>query len=98
MSKLAAIEEKWFRKTSAAQRRWLNAVKSAESLTAFCRGVADALGLSEAAVRASLPAKNWAEFQANPDKYLPLFVDGVKRAYDLKKWSRGMTRAFGTPG
>jgi len=98
MSKLSAIEEKWFRKTSAAQRRWINAIKTAESLEAFCKGVASALGISESQVRASLPAKNFAEFQANPERYLPLFIDGVKRAYDTKKWSRGMLKAFGTPG
>lgn len=98
MSKVAEIEEKWFRKTSAAQRKWINMVKSAESLDAFCRGVADALGLNEQQVRASLPAKNWAAFQTNPERYLSSLISGVKRAYDLKKWSRGMTKAFTSPG
>ncbi len=97
MSKLATIEEKWFRKTNAAQRKWLNAVKSSESLDAFCKQMASALGISEGEVRASLPVKNWAEFQANAEKYLPLFIDGVKKAYDNKKWSKGMIDAFTTP-
>ena len=65
-------QEKWFRKVSAAKDKWLAMVKKADSLDAYVKGISTVTGLPESVVRASFPARNWAEFQRNADKYIDI--------------------------
>lgn len=92
----ADIEEKWFRKSIAGFREvWASAVKSAASLDAFCEGISAITGIPSATVRGSLPAKNWAAFQAEADKYLVIAVAKIEAAHAAHKWSAHYKRAFG---
>lgn len=93
---LDIIEEKWYRKAIAGFREvWSPAVKAATSLDAFCEGVAAISGIPAGTVRASLPAKNWAKFQAEADVYLPIAIAKIEAAHRTKKWSTKYRRAFG---
>ena len=98
MSRIEIAEKKWEARTLAGARKWAEMVRAAESLDAFVKGVAAFTGLSESEVRSALPTKHWADFQASPEKYLPMFLDGVKRAASTRKWSRRYIAAFRTPG
>jgi hypothetical protein len=70
-------------------------VRMSESLDAFVRGISAVTGIPEATVRASLPAKNWADFQANADKYLPIALAKIEAAYRAGKWKVKYRKAFG---
>ena len=95
MAKIDIAEEKWFRKTIAAFREiWPQMVKKAESYEAFVQGVADFLGVSPELVRSSLPARNFAEFQRNPEKYVEIAIRKIERAYHTHKWKRKLIAAF----
>lgn len=94
VARLHLAQEKWFKKVTAAREKWLKNVANPRSLEAYVRGIADFLGVSPEVVRASLPARNWAEFQANASKFVDAFVSGVRRAYELKKWAENYKRAF----
>jgi len=87
-------EEKWVRKVMGAREKWLAMVKDASSLEAYVQGIAAVTGLDPATVRASFPARNWAEFQRNAEKYVDIWIEKVRRAADQKKWSKGYIRAF----
>ena len=92
---LDAYEEKWYRKAMAGFRAvWVPMVKAAESLEAFCAGISAVTGIPAATVRASLPAKNWAAFQAEAEKYLPIAISKIEAAHRTKKWSRKYRAAF----
>jgi hypothetical protein len=98
MSLLDVIEEKWIRKLRASKPKWLAMVKRAESFDAYVKGIAAVTGLPENVIRASFPARNWAEFQANAEKYVELWISQIETAYKQKKWSTNYKRAFSTPG
>jgi len=96
MAKIDIVEEKWYRKAIAGFRKaWAPMVKQAESFDAFVKGISAATGIPEGTVRASLPAQNWKEFQANADKYLSIAIEKIEAAYRSKKWSRKYKAAFG---
>jgi len=93
---LAAAEEKWYRKAMAGfKAKWPGIMKSSHTLDAFCKGIAAVTGIPEGTVRASLPAKNFADFQANAERYITIAVTKIERAYRDKKWSTNYRRAFG---
>jgi len=93
---LDAIQEKWYRKAIAGfKANWVRMVKAAESLDAFVKGISAVTGIPESTVRASLPAKNWADFQANAEKYLPIALSKIEAAYRTGKWKVKYRRAFG---
>lgn len=94
MSLLEIYQEKWYRKVSSARDKWLRMIKSAESFEAFVKGVAAVTGLSESEVAASIPAKNWKEFQANAEKYVDVWLKKIEEAYRAKKWARNYVEAF----
>jgi len=73
---------------AAIEEKW------AESLDAFVKGISAVTGIPEGTVRASLPAKNWAAFQAEAEKYLPIAISKIEAAYRNKKWSRKYKEAF----
>jgi hypothetical protein len=98
MSLLPYFEEKWIRKCRASRSRWLAMVKKAESLDAYVKGVAAVTGLPEGVIRASFPAKNWAEFQANAEKFVDIWISKIEAAARAKKWSTNYVEAFKTPG
>jgi len=92
---LDAIQEKWYRKAIAGfKRNWVRMVKKAESFDAFVRGISAVTGIPEATVRASLPATNWKEFQANAEKYLPIALSKIESAYRAGKWKIKYRAAF----
>ncbi len=74
---------------------WVANVKRAESLSAFVEGIAQVTGIPSGTVAASMPAKNFADFQANAEKYLPMAIAKLEAAYRSKKWSRKYRQAFG---
>ena len=94
---LDVYEEKWIRKVRAARTAWLEMVKKAESLDAYVKGIAAITGLPEAVIRASFPARNWADFQANAERYVDLWISKIEAAFRAKKWSTHYKRAFQTP-
>lgn len=94
MSRVDVAEEKWARKVLGAREKWLAMVKDASSLEAYVQGIADFIGVDPATVRASFPARNWAEFQRNAEKYVDVWINKVRRAAERKKWSKGYIRAF----
>ena len=97
MSLLGYFEDKWIRKCRAARNKWLAMVKRAESLDAYVKGIAAVTGLPEGVIRASFPAKNWAEFQANAEKFVDLWISKVEAAARARKWSTKYVEAFKTP-
>jgi len=93
---LDAIQEKWYRKAIAGFRKnWVRMVQKAESFDAFVNGIAAVTGIPAATVRASLPAQNWKEFQANASKYLPIAISKIEAAYRAGKWKVKYRAAFG---
>jgi hypothetical protein len=96
MSLLELYHEKWFRVVSKKKEVWVDMIKKSATLDAFVKGVAAVTGLSEAEVRASIPASNYAEFQRNADKYAEAFIAGIRKAYELKKWPEKYKKAFST--
>jgi len=93
---LEEIEEKWIRKTNAGFREnWVRMVKKAESFDLFVKGISAVTGIPEATVRASLPAKNWKDFQENAEDYLDIAIAKIDAAYRAKKWSKRYGAAFG---
>jgi len=94
MARIEFAEEKWFRKASAGAPKWVKNVATPEALEAYVRGVADFLGVSPETIRASLPAKNYASFQSIASQLAEAFSRGIRRAYELRKWSKGYRRAF----
>jgi hypothetical protein len=96
MSLLDIAEEKWIRKLRASKPKWLAMVKKAESLEAYVKGIAAITGLPESTIRASFPARNWAEFQANAERYVELWIGKIESAYRQKKWSTNYKKAFST--
>jgi len=97
MTLLDIYEEKWIRKVRGARAKWLAMVKKAESLEAYVKGVAAVTGLPEGVIRASFPARNWAEFQANAEKFVDIWISKVEAAFRVKKWSSNYKQAFQTP-
>jgi len=95
---LELYEEKWVRKVRAARGKWLAMVKKAESLDAYVKGIAAVTGLPESVIRASFPAKNWADFQANAEKYVDIWISKIEAAFRTRKWSTNYKQAFQTPG
>jgi hypothetical protein len=95
---LEVLEEKWIRHTRRARNVWLSMVKRAESLEAYCKGIAAVTGIPEATIRASFPAKNWADFQANAERYVDIWIGKVEAAYRARKWSSKYRQAFQTAG
>jgi len=95
---LEVYEEKWIRKLRAARPKWIAMVKRAESLDAYVKGIAAVTGLPESTIRASFPARNWAEFQANAERYVDIWISKIEAAYRLKKWSTNYKAAFSTTG
>lgn len=94
---MSAYEEKWFRKAMAGFREnWGRMVKAAESLEAFCQGISAVTGIPAGTIRASLPAKNWATFQAEAEKYLPIAVAKIEAAHRAGKWQAKYRKAFST--
>lgn len=92
---LDIYEEKWFKKAIAGFRKnWVPMVQKAESFEAFVQGIASVTGLPVDVVRASLPATNWKEFQANASKYLDIAIRKIEAAYRAKKWSTKYREAF----
>jgi hypothetical protein len=96
--RVALAEEKWARRVRASRSKWLEMVKKADSLDAYVKGIAEFTGLPESVIRASFPAKNWAEFQANAEKYVDIWISRVEAAARAKKWSTNYIEAFRTPG
>jgi len=95
---LEVYEEKWIRKIRAARPKWIAMVKKAESLEAYCKGISAVTGIPESVIRASFPARNWAEFQANAEKYVDIWISKVEAAYRIHKWSTNYKQAFQTTG
>ncbi len=89
-------QEKWFRHTMRAKSKWLAMVKKAESFDAYVKGIASVTGLPEDVIRASFPAKNWADFQANADKYVEIWMRKIQEAHAKRKWAENYIRAFKT--
>jgi len=98
MSLISHYEEKWARNVRRAKGKWLAMVKKAESLEAYVKGIAAVTGLPESVIRASFPAKNWAEFQANAEKFVEIWMSKVEAAARARKWSTNYIEAFKTPG
>jgi len=96
MPTLDAIEEKWYRKAIAGFRKaWVQMVQRSESFDAFVEGVSAVSGIPAETVRASIPAQNWKDFQANASKYLEIAVAKLEAAHRTGKWKVKYRRAFG---
>jgi len=95
MAVLDKLEEKWYRKALAGfKEKWAAIVRQATTYEAWVAGIAAVTGLPETTVRASFPAREYAEFQKNPEAYLPKALAKIEAAYRTKKWSRKYKEAF----
>lgn len=96
MTVLEVKEEKWFKKAMQGfERNWVSMVKKSESFDAFVKGISAVTGIPESVIRNSLPATNWADFQKEAEKYLPIAKSKIEAAYRAKKWSIKYRQAFG---
>lgn len=95
VGRLDLAERKWAQKVRAAREKWLAAVKDASSLEEYVQKIAEFTGLDPATVRASFPARNYAEFQRNAEQYVDIWINAVERAAARGKWKRGYLKAFG---
>lgn len=87
MAILDRIEDKWYRKALAGFRaRWASQVAASTSLDAFCEGISAVTGIPAATIRGSLPAKNYADFQAHAAEYLPIAIAKLEAAHRTGKW------------
>lgn len=93
-SALDRAHEKWFRKTTGNKDLWVKMVSRAESKDAYISGIARVTGLSEGAVRSSMPVKEFSKFQSNPRRFVDKFISGIKRAYEAGKWKTKYKEAF----
>jgi len=94
---LSVAEDKWYRKAIAGFRdQWARMVAASSSLDAFCEGISAVTGIPAATIRSSLPAKNFADFQANASKYLPLAVAKIEAAHRAGKWKTKYLAAWGS--
>lgn len=91
---LEIFEEKWIRACRRKKAKWLAMVKKAESLDAYVKGISAITGIPEHVVRASFPAKGWAEFQANADKFVDIWISNIEKAFRLHKWSENYKKAY----
>ena len=88
-------EQKLIRKIRAAKEKWVAMVKDASTLDEYVKGIASFTGLPESTIRASLPVRNYAEFQRNAEQYVDLLIEKVVRAVERGKWRKGYLKAFG---
>lgn len=87
MAILDRIADKWYRKAIAGfKARWASQVKSATSFDSFCEGISAVTGIPAATIRGSLPAKNYADFQAHAEDYLPIAIAKIEAAHRTGKW------------
>jgi len=91
---ISRLEAKWYKGTIGGSKAWVDGLKDADSYEAYCMGISKKLGIPLATVKKSIPAKNWNDFRKNPQKYLKDFKTGVGIAHKLKKWSKGLKKAF----
>jgi len=94
VGKIDLAERKWATKVRAAREKWLAAVKDASSLEEYCQKIAEFIGVDPATVRASFPARNYAEFQRNAEHYVDVWMSAVERAASRGKWKKGYIDAF----
>ena len=94
MAKIDIAERKWREKVLGAREKWLAAVKSSSSLEEYVNKIADFTGLDPGTIRASFPARNYAEFQRNADQYVDAFINAVRRAAERGAWKKGYIDAF----
>jgi hypothetical protein len=96
--RIAFAEEKWARNVRGARAKWLEMVKKADSFEAYVKGIAEFTGLPEGVIRASFPARNWAEFQSSAERFVDIWINRVEAAARARKWSTNYIEAFRTPG
>ena len=94
MALIELYERKWHRKTIAAAGKWVTKVKSPDTFQAYVKGISTVTGLPESEVSASLPARNYREFQANADQFVEKFKSKVEAAFQMRKWSKNYIAAF----
>lgn len=95
MSKIDLAQEKLLRKVRNAKDRWVAAIKDSRSFEEYVNKIASFTGLSPAVVRASAPARNWADFQANAERYVDIWINNLISAIERGKWKNNYIRAFG---
>ena len=91
---LDIYQEKWARKTMAAIDKWVKMVSSADTFQSYVSGIAAVTGLSDSEVAASLPARNYREFQANASRFAAKYEEKVKKAAAMRKWAKNYIEAF----
>ena len=94
MPLLELYERKWQTKTLAAVSKWVEMVKKPETFQSYVAGISAVTGLPESEVSASLPARNYREFQANAEQFAEKFRTRVQKAAEMRKWSRNYINAF----
>ena len=87
-------QEKWARKTLAAVEKWTRKVSESETFQSYVAGIAAVTGLSDSEVAASLPARNYREFQSKASQFAGKFEEKVKRAAAMRKWAKNYVDAF----
>ena len=91
---LEIYQEKWFRKTIAANKKWADMVSKPETFQAYVSGISAVTGLSDSEVAASLPARNYKEFQAKATQFLSKREAKIRAAHSMGKWARKYIEAF----
>jgi len=93
---LLEFQEKWLRHTLAARRRWVEAVKTV-AYPEYVEGISAITGIPPEVVRRSLPAEEYRRFAEAPERYVPIWIEGVKRAAREHRWAEEYMEAFYRP-
>lgn len=91
---LEFAEKKWESKVLAAIPKWTQKVKDPATFEAYVSGISAVTGLPAGEVAASIPARNFKEFQSMADHYEEKFRSKVQAAIRAKKWAKNYVNAF----
>jgi hypothetical protein len=87
-------EPVWYKNTKASGDVWANRTSTPSAFDHYVKSMAKLLGLSEAEVRASLPASNWKDFQGKASVKKTDYLTGVEDAFKEKRWSTKLKEAY----
>lgn len=93
-SRIEDAEPVWHKNAKASSGVWTTRVSSPEAFDNYAKSLAALLGVSEAEIKASLPASNWKDFQGKATAKKADYEAGVEDAFKQKRWSTKFKMAF----
>jgi hypothetical protein len=87
-------EPTWHKNAKASKDKWAKNTADPKAFDNYVKSIATILGMSEADVRASLPASNWKDFQGKTEAKKSAFESGIEEAFKEKRWSTNYKTAY----